>query len=76
MKNILGWKQRISDSIELRCRTTALNTLMAMPDHQLQETGISREKLEQGLKAWPWHVESKSDNDNHNSTAQELPKAA
>lgn len=76
MKNILGWKQRISDSIELRCRTTALNTLMAMPDRQLRETGISREKLKQGLNAWPWREESKSDDVNHDSTIQELPKVA
>lgn len=35
--------------------------LLAMDDKLLADAGFSRELLEQGVRAWPWHVDDESE---------------
>lgn len=42
---------------ELVGRNRARQAFLRMNDRLLADAGISRDKLNQGLKAWPWHVD-------------------
>jgi len=48
---------RIIKSFELSGRARTLQILRGLSDRQLDDAGLSRELLNQGLKAWPWRVE-------------------
>ena len=50
----LSLKQRLINALEIAGRKRVRHELMAMSDHQLNDMGFSRKKLQQGVKAWPW----------------------
>lgn len=48
---------RIIKSFEVAGRARTLQILRGLSDRQLEDAGLSRGLLDQGLKAWPWRVE-------------------
>lgn len=42
-------------------RVALRNRLMGLNDNLLEDIGVSRELLEQGVKAYPWHIETEDD---------------
>lgn len=42
---------------ELAAKVQTLRVLRHCSDRQLQDAGISRELMAQGVKAWPWRAE-------------------
>jgi len=47
---------RIINSFEVAGRARTLQILRGLSDRQLDDAGLSRELLNQGLRAWPWRV--------------------
>lgn len=39
---------------QYRARKETLRILRSMPDKQLSDCGLSRDLIDEGLKAWPW----------------------
>ena len=52
-------KANMELAVAMRAREEARCTLLRMSDRNLQDIGISREKLEMGVGAWPWQVDGK-----------------
>lgn len=57
----MGFFNRIKNNMieaSLRAgKAKACRQLLAMSDRQLEDFGMSRELLEQGISAWPWKAE-------------------
>ena len=52
MKNII--KKIVANLIKRAELNTQANTFLLFSDRQLEDIGLSRTKLEQGAKAYPW----------------------
>jgi uncharacterized protein YjiS (DUF1127 family) len=49
----------LADFFILAGRARACNSLLTLNDRLLEDIGISRELLQQGVSAWPWRVDYK-----------------
>lgn len=62
-------------SADTAARRRARRTLLRMNDRLLADMGVSRERLEQGVKAWPWRVEADSAGESTMTTSAVAPDA-
>ncbi|HBR96322.1 MAG TPA: hypothetical protein DD979_02955 [Gammaproteobacteria bacterium] len=58
MKTSLSLTDRIINTLEVIGRQRVLSELRTLSESRLTELGYSRQKLEQGISAWPWRAEA------------------